>query len=228
MFTHLCTIRKYMMPSYYHFQFNNPEFEIAILHMDSIELDSTVLFPSEIVHEQLRSNTKRKKEYLGARYLRNSLNINSPILYHPNGKPYFSDIELSLSISHTSTQIALAFAKFPIGIDIEDRSWLVDYGENIYTIQGSSSNYDENVEIFKSMGVEKFDFILNEFLKFSVIAHLHCNNFDSIGLNGFPKTIELTFVNANYANTKELVTALPLPGLDSPTAKNREDYVIKF
>ena len=46
-----------------------------------------------------------------------------------------------------------------IGIDIEDRSWLVDYGENIYTIQGSSSNYDENVEIFKSMGVEKFDFI---------------------------------------------------------------------
>jgi hypothetical protein len=46
-----------------------------------------------------------------------------------------------------------------VGIDIEDRSWLVDYGENIYTIQGSSSNYDENVEIFKSMGVEKFDFI---------------------------------------------------------------------
>jgi cephalosporin hydroxylase len=46
-----------------------------------------------------------------------------------------------------------------IGIDIEDRSWLVDYGENIYTIQGSSSNYDENVEIFKTMGVEKFDFI---------------------------------------------------------------------
>jgi 4'-phosphopantetheinyl transferase EntD len=110
-----------MMPSYDHFQFNNPEFEIAILHMDSIELDSTVLFPSEIVQEQLRSNTKRKKEYLGVRYLRNSLNINSPILYHPNGKPYFSDIELSLSISHTSTQVALAFAKFPIGIDIEEK-----------------------------------------------------------------------------------------------------------
>ena len=54
------------MPSYYHFQFNNPEFEIAILHMDSIELDSTVLFPSEIVHEQLRSNTKRKTEYIKA------------------------------------------------------------------------------------------------------------------------------------------------------------------
>lgn len=46
-----------------------------------------------------------------------------------------------------------------VGIDIEDRSWLIDCGENIYTIQGSSSNYDENVEIFKTMGVEKFDFI---------------------------------------------------------------------
>lgn len=46
-----------------------------------------------------------------------------------------------------------------IGIDIEDRSWLVDCGENIFTIEGDSSNYDENVEIFKMMGVEKFDFI---------------------------------------------------------------------
>lgn len=46
-----------------------------------------------------------------------------------------------------------------VGIDIEDRSWLIDCGENIYTIQGSSSNYEENVEIFKTMGIEKFDFI---------------------------------------------------------------------
>jgi cephalosporin hydroxylase len=46
-----------------------------------------------------------------------------------------------------------------VGIDIEDRSWLVDCGDNIYTIQGSSSNYEENVEIFKTMGIDKFDFI---------------------------------------------------------------------
>jgi hypothetical protein len=47
-----------------------------------------------------------------------------------------------------------------IGIDLEDRSWLVDCGENIYTIQGDSSNYKENVKIFKTMGVKKIDFIL--------------------------------------------------------------------
>lgn len=47
-----------------------------------------------------------------------------------------------------------------VGIDIEDRSWLVDYGENIFTIQGNSSSYDENVKIIKDkFQIEKFDFI---------------------------------------------------------------------
>jgi hypothetical protein len=47
-----------------------------------------------------------------------------------------------------------------IGIDIEDRSWLVDCGENIYTIQGDSSNYDQNIEIIKEQfNVTEFDFI---------------------------------------------------------------------
>lgn len=75
---------------------------------------------------------------------------------------------------------------------------------------------------------ENFDSILNELLKFAVIAHMHCNNFDSIGLDGFPKTIELTFVNMRFATTNELRTALPLPDLDSPTARNREDFAIRF
>ena len=47
-----------------------------------------------------------------------------------------------------------------VGLDIEDRSWLVENGENIFTIQGDSSNYDEIVEIIKDkFGVEEFDFI---------------------------------------------------------------------
>jgi hypothetical protein len=60
-----------------------------------------------------------------------------------------------------------------VGVDIEDRSWLVDYGENIFTIQGNSSNYDEIVEIIKdNFEIEEFDFIfidglhsLNQVLK---------------------------------------------------------------
>lgn len=47
-----------------------------------------------------------------------------------------------------------------IGIDIEDRSWLCECGENINTIEGDSSNFEEMVEIFeKHFSVKKFDFI---------------------------------------------------------------------
>jgi hypothetical protein len=46
-----------------------------------------------------------------------------------------------------------------IGLDIDDRSFLRDSENNIHTIQNDSSNYYKNVEIFKSIGVEKFDFI---------------------------------------------------------------------
>jgi hypothetical protein len=47
-----------------------------------------------------------------------------------------------------------------VGLDIEDRSWLVDCGENIFTIQGNSSNYDENVKIIKDkFEIGEFDFI---------------------------------------------------------------------
>lgn len=47
-----------------------------------------------------------------------------------------------------------------VGVDIEDRSWLVDCGENIFTIQGNSSNYDEIVKIIKNkFHIDEFDFI---------------------------------------------------------------------
>ena len=47
-----------------------------------------------------------------------------------------------------------------VGLDIQDRSWLVDCGENIFTIQGHSSNYDENVKIIKDkFEIGEFDFI---------------------------------------------------------------------
>jgi predicted O-methyltransferase YrrM len=47
-----------------------------------------------------------------------------------------------------------------VGLDIDDRSFLRDQENNIHTIQNDSSNYQENVDIFKQyFGVEKFDFI---------------------------------------------------------------------
>jgi hypothetical protein len=46
-----------------------------------------------------------------------------------------------------------------IGLDLDDRSFLRDSDNNIHTIQNDSSYYQENVNIFKNIGVEKFDFI---------------------------------------------------------------------
>lgn len=46
-----------------------------------------------------------------------------------------------------------------IGVDTGDRSFLNNKEENIYTIKNDSSDYDTNLKIFKSIGVEKFDFI---------------------------------------------------------------------
>jgi hypothetical protein len=49
---------------------------------------------------------------------------------------------------------------FYIGLDINDRSFMRDPENNIHTIQNDSSNYYENVDMFKRyFNIEKFDFI---------------------------------------------------------------------
>jgi hypothetical protein len=46
-----------------------------------------------------------------------------------------------------------------VGIDIDDKTFLNNKEQNIHTIKGTSSNVLENMEVCKSLGVEKFDFI---------------------------------------------------------------------
>ena len=46
-----------------------------------------------------------------------------------------------------------------VGIDMNDRSFMRDVENNIHIIQNNSSHYQENVNIFNTIGVEKFDFI---------------------------------------------------------------------
>ena len=45
------------------------------------------------------------------------------------------------------------------GVDLNDKSFLNDKENNVYTLQTSSSNIDEIMSFVKSKGVEKFDFI---------------------------------------------------------------------
>lgn len=46
-----------------------------------------------------------------------------------------------------------------IGLDTDDRSFLNDSENNIFTIRNDSSNYNENILKFKDLGVQRFDFI---------------------------------------------------------------------
>jgi hypothetical protein len=46
-----------------------------------------------------------------------------------------------------------------IGIDLEDKSFLNDPANNVYTIRASSSDIDANMELIKSLGVTEFGFI---------------------------------------------------------------------
>jgi hypothetical protein len=46
-----------------------------------------------------------------------------------------------------------------VGIDLDDKSYLDNPAKNIYTIRGSSSDIDANIEKMKSWGVDQFDFI---------------------------------------------------------------------
>lgn len=68
----------------------------------------------------LRSD-KRKKEFLLVRFLRNQFLPMKEIGYLESGAPYLKDSNFSISISHTTSYVALATSPQPrIGIDIEE------------------------------------------------------------------------------------------------------------
>ena len=46
-----------------------------------------------------------------------------------------------------------------IGIDTDNKTYLNDAANNVFTIQSSSSAYEQCVEIFKAHGITEFDFI---------------------------------------------------------------------
>ena len=46
-----------------------------------------------------------------------------------------------------------------VGIDLDDKSFLKNAEQNVHTIRGSSFDIDKNIETFKQIGIEQFDFI---------------------------------------------------------------------
>ena len=76
---------------------------------------------------------------------------------------------------------------------------------------------------------DKLKKFLSETTDELVLCHLHANNFESLGTNGFPKVFEITLIRAKNVVTSGAFRAeLPIVGLDVPNAKNLPDFRITF
>ena len=111
-------------------------------------------------------------------------------------------------------------------VDIEGSEW-----EILDVIIQNKSRFE-----FLLIEIHDFDKHVDQLRKFLfdlagsfLIAHLHANNFELLGSNGFPKVFEITLLRErDVVTTGQPRKELPISGLDAPNAKNRPDYLIKF
>lgn len=104
-------------------------------------INSTYLINNEKLLIKALKNNKRKQEFLQIRELRNNTIGKIEILYNNDGKPFLSDSDDFISISHSPNYIALLKAPFNIGLDIEE------INERILKIKSRFLNEDELVLI---------------------------------------------------------------------------------
>ncbi len=85
--------------------------DVDSIHLQDEEKEKYVALKSE----------KRKKEFLLIRFLRNQLFPNKEIGYLDSGAPFIKDNILSISISHTTSYVAMAIStESRIGLDLEE------------------------------------------------------------------------------------------------------------
>jgi len=116
--------------------------------------------------------------------------------------------------------------KLGLKIDIEGSEW-----EILHLIAQNKERFE-----FLLIEIHNFDQHEDQLREFVgevserfILAHLHANNFESLGSNGFPKVFEITLLIAPETLTLySLRDELPIAGLDAPNARNRPDYAIKF
>ena len=111
-------------------------------------------------------------------------------------------------------------------VDIEGSEW-----EILNSIARNKDRFEFMlIEIHEfDKHVEQLRNFLSELSGQFVLAHLHANDFETLGTSGFPKVFEITLLRSSgTTNTTGYRSELPIPGLDVPNAKNRPDFLIKF
>ena len=135
-----------------------------------------------------------------------------------------------IRINEASLRIALSRYKrsdvIGLKVDIEGSEW-----EILNSIAINKDRFEFMlIEIHEfDKHVEQLRNFLSELSGQFVLAHLHANNFETLGTNGFPKVFEITLLRSSgTTNPTGYRSELPIPGLDVPNAKNRPDFLIKF
>ena len=111
-------------------------------------------------------------------------------------------------------------------VDIEGSEWeildlIAGHKDRFKFLLIEIHDFDKHVEQLRDFLIE----LTGQFL----LAHLHANNFETLGSNGFPKVFEITLLRPlGTTNPTGYRSELPIPGLDVPNAKNRPDFLIKF
>ena len=119
MFAHICNTNHSLLMISVSIDFQMSSLQLVYMNSSSVNEHSIILLEEEAEQFKSLSNDKRKVEFLGVRFLRNSLDINEPVKYLSSGKPYLSQLQHPISISHCSKYIALAICAEPVGLDIE-------------------------------------------------------------------------------------------------------------
>ncbi len=117
-------------------------------------------------------------------------------------------------------------SRIGLKVDIEGSEW---------KILGLISQEQFRFE-FIVIEIHDFDNHVNELREFLrtlssnfVIAHLHANNYGTLGDNGFPKVFELTLLRDSREHGMGMMRKqLPVPELDVPNSKSRPDFKIMF
>lgn len=150
---------------------------------------------------------------------------------------YFKFWKLSSLNRHHQVRIAQdvfqgILSKYPsdsrigLKIDIEGSEW------EILELVAKEINRFEFI-LLEVHNFEQHEADLRKFLSdiqdFFVLSHLHANNFEPLGGNGFPKVFEITLLKkSEVATSTRYREELPVEGLDAPNAKNRPDFHISF
>jgi len=110
-------------------QIDDDQAQVALWRITETEEELKALTGMDLTSKY--AYPRRRLEVMVVRALLNHLNHFEQINYHPNGRPYFSNNNPHISISHTAKMVAVAFSsQHYVGVDVERVNR--DFGEVAY------------------------------------------------------------------------------------------------